>query len=216
MGHLASHIRYALRSLVGAPLFTALAVTSIALGIGANTAIFTLVDQILLRPLPVQSPHELALVRIEGSFNGSTWGDGSELSYPMYQDIRDHNDVFAGMFSRFGWPMHVGINGRTERTQGELMSGTYFAVLGVPAAQGRLFTPEDDRKPGGHSVAVLSHRYWQYRFASDPSVVGRKIAINGHAFTIVGVAAPGFDGVDIAEASQVFVPMMMKAQMTPG
>jgi predicted permease len=143
-------------------------------------------------------------------------GAGNELSYPMYQDIRDHNEVFAGMFSRFGWSMHLGINGRTERTQGELVSGTYFPVLGVPAARGRLFTPADDRVPGGHSVAVLSYRYWQNRFASDPSVVGRKVTINGQPFTIVGVAADGFDGVDIAQASQVFVPMMMKAQMTPG
>jgi predicted permease len=216
MNQLLVDIRHALRGIFGAPLFTALAVASIALGIGASTAIFTLVDQIVLRPLPVERPHELALVRIEGRFDGNTWGAGNELSYPMYMDLRDHNTVFSGMFSRFGWSMHLGVDGRTERVEGELVSGTYFPVLGVRAAAGRLLTPDDDRVPGGHSVAVLSYRYWQTRFKSDPAVVGQKIAVNGHPFTVIGVAARGFDGLDIASASQVFVPMMMKPQMTPG
>jgi predicted permease len=198
-----------------APLFTALAVASLALGIGANTSIFTLLDQVVLRPLPVERPGELVQVRIRGTFNGNSWGDGTELSYPMYLDFRDNNKVFAGMFARFDWAMHVDADGSTERISGELVSGTYFPVLGVRPAQGRLLSPDDDRAVGANPVAVLSHSYWKARFSGNPGVVGRKITINGHPFTVVGVAERGFSGIDVGAATQVFVPMMMKPQLTP-
>ena len=109
----------------------------------------------------------------------------------------------------FGFP------GATERVRGELVSGTYFPVLGVEAAVGRTFTPDDDRVPDGHPVAVLSYAYWQSRFAADPSVVGKTVLVNGHDFTIVGVAQRGFDGLDLGNPSQVFVPVMMRPELSP-
>jgi predicted permease len=216
MRRVIADVRFALRTLRRAPLFTTLAVLSIALGIGANTAIFTLVDQVVLRPLPIPAPDQLVQLRIDGTFSGNTWGDGSELSYPMYQDIRDRNSVFLGVCARFGWAMHLSGGGATERVNGELVSGTYFPVLDVGPARGRVITPADDRVTGGHPVAVLSFDYWTGRFNSDPRIVGRKILLNGQPFTIIGVSRRGFHGVDIGYATQVFVPMMMKPQMTPG
>jgi predicted permease len=216
MPQLLADVRLALRAWKRSPLFIVITVTSIALGLGANTAIFTLVDQVLLRTLPIERPHELVQVRSQGSSYGSNWGDGSELSYPMYADLRDHNTVFTGTFCRFGYPLHIGFSGRTERVAGELVSGTYFPVLGVSPVIGRTLLPEDDRTPGGSPSAVLSHAFWTSRFAGDPGVVGRPIVVNGHPFTIVGVAREGFDGVEVGRLTQVFVPMMMKAQLTPG
>jgi len=216
MTNLLSDFRLASRTLWKAPLFTTLTVVSLALGIGANTTIFTLLDQVVLRKLPVERPDELVQVQIHGSFHGNSWGDGSELSYPMYLEFRQSNAAFSGMFARFEWPMHIGTTRGIERVSGELVSGTYFPTLGVRAALGRLLTPADDRVPGGHSVAVLSHGYWKARFASDPTIVGQKLTVNSHPFTVIGVAAEGFSGIDVGSATQVFVPMMMKAQMTPG
>jgi predicted permease len=216
MTHLLSDIRYAIRSLRKAPLFTVLATTSIALGIGANVTIFTLLDQVVLRPLPVPRPDQLVQLKMDGSFQGNTWGDGSELSYPMYEDLRDHNRVFSGTFARFGWTMHMNVGERTERVAGELVSGTYFPVLGVRPAQGRLLSPADDAKIGGHPLAVLAYSYWESRFARDPAVVGRDIRLNGHPFTVIGVSEEAFRGIEPGNITQVFVPMMMKLQLTPG
>jgi predicted permease len=216
MSHLLADLRYALRMLRKSPVFTAVAMLSIALGIGANTAIFTLLDQALLRLLPVKNPQDLVLVRPKGPWSGSNWGDGNELSYPMYVDFRDHNDVFDGMFCRFSYSMHVGFSGKTERASAEIVSGTYFPVLGVRPALGRLIGPEDDKVPGGHPVAVLQYDYWKSRFSADPSVIGQKLIVNDHPMVVIGVAQEGFNGADLGNVSQVYVPMMMKAQMTPG
>src|SRR4029450_365553 len=216
MRHILPDFRYAFRALKSAPLFTALAAVSIALGIGANTTIFTLLDQIVLRPRPVERPAELVQLEIEGMFNGNSMGDGSELSYPMYRDIQAHNTVFAGMFARFNWAMHLRASSTTERVNGELVSGTYFPVLGVKAIEGRVIGPSDDRVQGGHPVAVLAFDYWKTRFAGNHAIVGQKITLNGHPFTVIGVAQEGFSGIDVGIATQVFVPMMMKPQMTPG
>jgi predicted permease len=210
-----SEVRLALRGWRRAPIFTVIAILSIALGIGATTAIFTLVDQVLLRSLPVHNPHELVQVTSRAVY-GENWGDGSEISFPMYEDLRDNNQVFSGMLARFGFNLHIGYGGQTERVTGELVSGTYFPVLGVGAALGRTLLPEDDVRPGGHPVAVLSHGFWVSRFASDPDVVGRGVIINGHPYTIVGVARPGFEGVEVGRPTQVFVPIRMKGQITPG
>jgi predicted permease len=209
-------IRYALRAWGKSPGFTLIAVASIGLGIGVTTAIFTLVDQVLLRRLPVKSPQELVQVTFEGSRYGSNWGDGTELSYPMYAAIRDGNDVFSGMFSRFGYSFQVGESVQPERVAGELVSGTYFPVLGVDPAHGRLLGEDDDRVPGGHPVAVLSHAFWSSRFGSDPAAVGRTLVVNGRTYTIVGVTQPGFEGIELGRQTQVFVPLAMKAQVTPG
>jgi predicted permease len=216
MRHILADFRYAVRTLKSAPLFTALAAVSIALGIGANTTIFTLLDQIVLRPLPIERPRELVQLRIDGEFDGNTWGDGSEISYPMFLDIREHNQVFSGVCARFEWQMHLNSGGTTERVNGELVSGTYFPVLGVHAVRGRLFGPDEDRNQNGHPVAVVSASYWRSRFAGDADVVGRKISLNGHPFTIVGVVQEGFTGIDVGYATQIWVPMMMKPQLTPG
>jgi predicted permease len=216
MNRILADLRLALRAWRKSPGFTAIAVASIALGIGANAAIFTLVDQVLLRALPVKDPAALVQVTYRGSNFGANWGDGSELSFPMYTDFRDNNQVFDGMFCRFSYPMHTGYSGRTERVAGEIVSGTYFQVLGVMPAAGRLLTPDDDKAPGAHPVAVLSHGFWTSRFAADRSIVGKSMVVNGHPFTVVGVAQAGFEGLELGEPTQIFVPTMMKAQLTPG
>ena len=215
MSSLLSDVRLALRGLRKVPVFTAVAVLSIALGIGANTAIFALVDQVLLRLLPVEAPGQLVLLQGRGSHTGSWRGDGFVLSYPMYRDLAANNQVFDGMFCRFGMNMHVGAADRTERVRGDLVSGTFFPVLGVGSAAGRLIGPDDDRTPGAHPVAVLSHSYWEARFAADPSVVGQKIVVNDQPMTVIGVARKGFEGVDVGAVTRVFIPIAMKGQMTP-
>jgi predicted permease len=207
-------LRFALRTLRKSPVFTAVAVISLALGIGANTAIFTLLDQILLRFLPVKDPQELVLLSMKGFHYGGNWGPNA-LSYPMYSDIKEHNTAFTDMFCRFGYSMSLSFDGKTERASGELVSGTYFPVRGVGAALGRTFTPEEDRTPNGHPVAMLSYAYWKTRFAGDPNIIGKSVIINSHNYTIVGVAQKGFDGVELGYTTQVFVPVMMKAQVTP-
>jgi predicted permease len=209
-------LRFALRSWIKSPTFTAIAVASIGLGIGVTTAIFTLVDQVLLRRLPVKDPQELVQVTFEGTRYGSNWGDDTELSYPMYTALREGNQVFSGMFCRFGYAFQVGESVAPERVAGELVSGSYFPVLGVGAAHGRVLTEDDDRTPGGHPVAVLGHAFWASRFGADPAAVGRSIVVNGRSYTIVGVAQAGFDGIELGRQTQVFVPIAMKAQLTPG
>ncbi len=207
-------LRFAVRTLRKSPVFTVVAILSLALGIGANTAIFTLLDQVLLRMLPVKEPQQLVALRMDGFHYGGNWGMNA-LSYPMYHDFSGHNSVFSGMFCRFQYPMSITIQGSTERVQGELVSGTYFPVLGVGAAAGRTLTPDDDRLPGGHPVAMISYTYWKTRFSGDPRVVGRNMVVNGHGYTVVGVAQAGFDGLEFGFPAKVFVPVMMKAQVTP-
>src|ERR1700682_1026410 len=159
-------LRYALRTLRKAPVFSGVAVLSLALGIGANTAIFSLVDQVLLRLLPVKEPQQLTILAMRGMHYGSNSG-GNALSYPMYSDIKANNQVFSGMFCRFPYRMSITFNGQTERVGGELVSGTYFPVLGVGAAVGRTFTAEEDQKIAGAPLAMLSYTYWRSRFAGD-------------------------------------------------
>ncbi|HXE12867.1 MAG TPA: ABC transporter permease [Bryobacteraceae bacterium] len=214
MGSVWNDIRYAFRGFRRAPLFVAVAVLSLAFGIGANTAIFSLVDQVLLRLLPVKNPDQLALLTMRGMHYGSNWG-GNALSYPMYTDYRDHNQVFSGMFCRFSLDASMGYGNRTERVPAELVSGTYFPVLGVTAALGRTFTSEEDRTPNGEPYAVLSYSFWQQRFSSDRSIIGKTLVVNGHNLTVIGIAQPGFDGVELGHTTKIFIPVMMKAQMTP-
>ncbi len=214
MGNFFQNVRFALRTFRKAPVFVAVAVLSLALGIGANTAIFTLVDQVLLRLLPVKNPEQLVLVRSKGPHYGSNNGR-YKLSYPMYEDFRDHNEVFSGMFCRWDTAFSVAADGKTERVYGEAVSGTYFPVLGVGAALGRVFTPDDDRVPDGHPIAVISYRYWLTRFGSDPNVINKKILINGYPFTIIGVSQAGYDGLDPTSSASIRVPIMMKHVLDP-
>jgi predicted permease len=247
--HIVRDLRYAFRGLAGSPLFTSVALLSIALGIGANTAIFTLVDEVLLRQLPVKNPEQLVLFNGARNHYGNNSG-GNMLSFPMYEDFRDAfvepfdsptaapaqsgrasgaklprvsppvangapvQKIFSGMFARRPIAMNVGIDGQTERVPGELVSGTYFQVLGVGAAAGRMIVPDDDKRNDG-PVAVLSHNYWRTRFGADPNVVGRTITVNNNKLTIIGVSQAGFDGVDIGYVPNIRVPVLMKAQMTP-
>jgi predicted permease len=216
MSKVIADLWYACRSLRKAPLFALVAVLSIAFGIGANTTVFTLVDQVLLRTLPVTRPAELVQVSAPNQESyGGGMGDGSELSYPIYRDLRDHNSVFAGMFCRTAATLYVTAGGRTEVAQGELVSGTFFPMLGVRPAVGRLFTAEEDRSIGDHPAAVLGYGYWQSRFNLDPSVLGRTIRINGHAFEIVGVVQPEFPGIDIGQPPQLYVPVTMQPALGP-
>ena len=215
MAHLLSDIRYAWRGLRKAPVFTAVAMLSIALGIGANTAIFTLVDQLLLRLLPVKAPRQLVLVTGEGFQYGNGWGEGNELSYPRFIDLRDNNRVFSAMFCRFAYGLHIGVGGQTEGIAGELVSGGYFSGLGVEARLGRMIGPQDETAAGADRVAVITYAYWNSRFAGDPAIVGKPILVNNEPMTVIGVAQQGFDGVNLGRAAHVFVPITMADLITP-
>jgi len=216
--NLVSDIRFALRNLKKAPVFAAVAVVSLALGIGANTAIFTLIDQLILRLLPVKNPSELVLLDSQGNHYGNNRGANS-FSYPMYKDFEASNRVFGGILARVTSPVSMSFHGQTERAAGELVSGSYFKVLGVPAAIGRTIAPDDDTTVLGRPVVVLSYRYWQNRFAGDPSVLNKTMILNGHNFTVIGVSGRGFDGIAPGSVTQLFVPITMKPwimQSAPG
>jgi predicted permease len=216
MTSIAADIRYALRNLRRSPLFTVVAVASLALGIGANTAIFTLVDQLILRLLPVRNPEQLVMIWSTGPHMGNNRGPRAS-SYPMYEDYQKKAQAFSYVFCRYETGLSVNFAGRTELVAGELVSGNYFQALGVKPVIGRLFTPEeDDRVYKGHPVAVLSYEYWNTRFAADPNVIGQKMIVNDYPMTIVGVSAAGFMGLDPARSPQVRVPVQMKPLMTPG
>src|SRR2546422_7190666 len=201
--------------LVRTPGFTAIAVLTLALGIGANTAIFTLLDQVLLRLLPVKDPQQLVLLSMRGRHYGSNWG-GNAISHPMYRDFQAHNEVFSEMFCRFPIAVSLSFGGQSERVAVELVSGTYFSALGVGPARGRVFTPEDDRLPSGHPYLVLNYDYWKTRFAADPEILGKELTINNYKMTVVGVAQQGFDGVELGHSPKIFIPIMMQPQTLVG
>ncbi len=215
MSTLLADLRYAVRGLRRSPLFSIVAVLSLALGIGANTAIFTLIDQVLLRKLPVTRPDELVMLYQQGAHMGSNMGTRMH-SYPIYQDYQKRAEPLAEVLCRRLIPASVSIDNSTERLQAELVSGNYFSMLGVKPALGRVFnSQEDDQVYQGHPVAVLSYDYWVSRFASDRNVIGKKILINDSPITIVGVSAAGFAGIDPAQSPQIRVPILMKTAMTP-
>jgi len=208
-------IRFAVRGLLRSPLFSIVAILSLALGIGANTAIFTLIDQILLRKLPVRAPDELVMLYQQGAHNGSNMGLRMH-SYPIYQEFQQRAEPLAEVISRRLIEASVSVDNQTERLDAEMVSGNFFSMLGVRPAVGRLFSSEeDDRTFMGHPVAVLSYDYWVRRFARDPSVVGKKILVNSYPMTIVGVSAAGFAGIDPARSPQMRVPIQMKPVMSP-
>ena len=216
MAKFVSDLKFALRNLRGAPLFTVVAVSSLALGIGANTAIFTLVDQLMLRLLPVQSPEQLVMIWTTGPHIGDNRG-ARAASYPMYQDFQQKAAAFSYVFCRYYTPTSISFGGQTERVNAELVSGNYFIAMGIGPALGRVFSPEqDDRVYEGHPSVVLSYQYWTTRFAANPAVLGQKILVNNYPMTIVGVSAAGFNGLDPARAPQIRIPIQMKALMTPG
>ena len=215
MLHWTRDLQFALRGFRKSPVYSAVAVLSLALGIGANTAIFTLVNQLILRRLPVQDPDRLVQLVGEGRHYGSDMGV-NPLSYPMFQDLSDGNQVFSGLMCRYRVNPSVMVVGETEVVGGELVSGDYFRVLGIQPAAGRLFTADDDVPLGAHPYAVLSYAWWQSRFAGDPNAVGRTIRVNGTPVTIAGVAQAGFDGVEPGLAASIFVAINVATAVRPG
>lgn len=213
-------IRYALRQLTNAPAFTVTAILTLALGIGANTAIYSLLDQVMLRSLPVQDPERLVMVQHTGSDRGRVnvyGGDmGDYYSYPMYRDLRDKNTVFSGLIATDQVQVGLQWHNQPELVNGELVSGNYFDVLGVKPAMGRLLLESDDEAQEKNPVVVLSYGYWQRRFGSDPRIVNDTILVNSHPFTVVGIAPPGFKSFVVGTSPNIFAPMMMKPQITPG
>jgi predicted permease len=213
--NLAPDLRFAWRAIRRSPLFASVAVLSLALGIGANTAIFTLMDQLMLRELPVKDPEGLVMLYQKGAHNGSNMGMRMN-SYPIYQDFQKKAAPLSEVICRRLVPGSISVDNQTERVEAEMVSGNYFSMLGVRPAAGRLFNSrEDDQVHMGHPVVVLSYDYWVNRFGGDPKVVGKKILVNNYPMMIVGVSGPGFNGLDPASSPQIRVPMLMKPVMMP-
>ncbi|MCB1057139.1 MAG: ABC transporter permease, partial [Acidobacteria bacterium] len=218
------NFRLALRSLLKSPLITAAAVLSLALGIGANAAIFSIFQSVLLRPLPVERPDELVNVSGPGVKSGSQSSNGSGdvdwvFSYPMFRDLEASDEVakvLSGLAAFRSFQANLAYQGDTVSGEGAMVSGGYFPVLGLRPALGRLLGPDDDRTVGAHPLVVLSHAYWQNRFASSPDVLDQTLVVNGRPLTIVGVAPAGFHGVTLGQDPQIFVPLSMRGVLVPG
>jgi predicted permease len=211
-------VRIALRRVAGSPGLTLLIVATFALGIGANTAVFSLFDQVLLRSMPVKDPGRLVIIHTPGPNSGmfeSNKNFPSPISYPMFTDFRDKTDVFDGVLAYMPTSVFFGVDNNTERVRVDLVSGSYFEVLGVRPALGRVLSTADDVTPGAHPVVVLSHSYWQRRFGSDPNLLGKTVRINASTMEVIGVAAAGFRGMEVGVEALAFVPLAMKREVTP-
>ena len=213
-------LKLALRTLFKTPFVTAVAVLSVALGIGANAAIFSLFNQMLLRPLPVPRPTQLVNLAAPGPNPGSQSctgaGDCTEVwSYPMFRDLEKAQNVFTGIAAHRTTGGSIAFRNQTMDAQGMFVSGSYFPVLQLQPAAGRLFGPADDQTVGAHPVTILSYTYWDTRLAKDPSVVGESITINGRPFTIVGITPEGFDGTTLGNKPVFYVPMTMRTALAP-
>jgi predicted permease len=200
-------LRYGLRMLFKNPGFTTIAVLTLSLGIGANTAIFTLLDKVLIRPLPVERPHQLV------TFVEDAGGAPAIFSYPLYAELRDRNDVLSGVVAYEQRPFSISDGSQTERVIGQIVSGNYFSVLGVRPALGRFFLPEEDRTPNTHPVIVISHGLWRRRFGADPAVIGKTLSLNAYRYTVVGVAPSEFTGTTRGTVNDVYAPIMMQARV---
>jgi putative ABC transport system permease protein len=221
MHSLMQDLRFSLRQIRRSPGFMITAVLTLALGVGANTAIFSLLDQALLRSLPVHEPEKLVVLSATGkAWEGHSSDNGAgverSFSYPMYRDLRDRGTAFDGLISTA--PIDVGItrNGTSDLANAEIVSGNYFSVLGVSPAKGRLLTQADDTTPGGNPVAVLGFNYWKTRLGADVNAVGQTLSINGQPFQIVGISAPEFQSAVWGQVPDVFVPISMLDQVRPG
>jgi len=215
------NLRLALRMLFRTPALTAIAILSLAIGIGANAAIFSLYNQMLLRPLPVRDPYGLVNLGAPGPKPGdqsSNLAGSSEntFSYPMFRDLEKAKTRFSGVAAHRILEANVGFRQQTTSGQGMLVSGSYFGVLGLTPAAGRLIGLDDDRTPGAHQVVVLSHGYWQTRFAMSPAVIGDTLTINGVPMTVIGVAPQGFTGTTLGALPNVFVPLSMRGRLMAG
>jgi predicted permease len=215
------NLRLAVRTLAKTPFVTVVAALSLALGIGANTAIYSVFDQLLATPLPVPAPEELVNLGAPGPKPGSTScndaGDCEEVfSYPMFRDLERLQTSFTGLAAHRAFGANLATRGQTENGRGMLVSGSYFQTLRINPAIGRLLGPEDDRTLGGHPVIVLSHEFWRRRYDGTPSVVNDTLIVNGQAMTIVGVTPADFKGTTLGSAPDVYVPLVMRRQMEPG
>lgn len=219
MGGLVQDLRIASRRLVQAAGFTVIVVLTFALGIGANTALFTLFDRVILRPLPVKDPERLVMLHAPGpsrGFRSQNKAEPAPMSHPEFKAFRDRGgDALAGVLAYFGAPVHLAVGEQPERVQAELVTGTYFDVLGLTASQGRLIARTDDERPMAHPVVVLGHAYWTRRFAADPRIVGSTVSINALPMTVIGVAPDGFRGLEVGSDPAVYIPLAMKRQITP-
>jgi len=203
-------LRYALRTLRRNPGFAAVAVLTLGLGIGANTAIFSLIDAILLKRLPVKQPEQLVQLR-----HADSRGTENTFAYRTYEQFRDQNQVLSGLLAYHPLRLTVSVDGQPESAEaGQLVSGNYYSVLGVDAALGRTITPDDDRAPGESPVCVISFNYWQRRFGGDPAVIGKTIHLSGAPFTIIGVSQRDFFGLEVGASMDISVPLMMRQQVT--
>ncbi|MFY9852466.1 MAG: ABC transporter permease, partial [Terracidiphilus sp.] len=206
-------IRYALRQLRKSPGFTLTVIVTLALGLGANAAVFTLFDQVLLRMLPVERPKELVRFVWTGSFSGEATSFGGDehnyFSYPMYKDLRDQSPAFASMLAADKANVGVSWHNQAENKDAEIVTGNYFQLLGLKPALGRLLSPQDDTAKNANPVAVLSNEYWKARFAAARDVVGQTVLINGHSFTIVGVAPENFQSAIGGYRPGLFIPVSM-------
>ncbi|HEX7239934.1 MAG TPA: ABC transporter permease, partial [Longimicrobiaceae bacterium] len=202
---LGADVRYALRSLRANPGFAAVAILSLGLAIGANTAIFSLIDAVMLRSLPVASPEELVRVMTPAR-DGSLGEGGDNFTNPIWEALRDRQDVFSGAFATADERFDLAAGGESRPVAGAWVSGGYFSTLGVRPAAGRLVAPADDYR-GCPPVAVVSHGFWRSAYAGSPAAVGKTLSLNGHPFEIVGVAAEGFTGVHVGRAAEVYVPL---------
>jgi len=221
MGSLLKDLRFSLRQVRRSPGFAITAVLTLALGVGVNTAIFSLLDQALLRLLPVRDPRQLVILSGTGDAwagHSSDHGAGVErsFSYPMYRDLQEHATVFDGLIATAPASAAIARKDTSETVAAELVSGNYFEVLGVRSAAGRVFSQEDDTKPGANPVVVASYNYWKTRLGGDSGVVGQTFAVNGHPYELIGVAAPGFQSAAWGETPDIFVPMSMLDQIIPG
>jgi putative ABC transport system permease protein len=203
-------LRYGVRMLFKNPGFTTITVLTLSLGIGANTAIFTLLDKVLIRPLPVERPDQLV------TFVEDAGGSPAIFSYPLYAELRERNDVFSGVVAYDQKPFSLSDGSQSERVIGQIVSGNYFAALGVRPALGRFFLPEEDRTPGTHPVIVISHGLWRLRFGGDPAVIGKTVSLNNNRYTVVGVAPSEFTGTTRGTVNDVYVPIMMQVQPGSG
>jgi len=215
-----ANLKLAVRTLARAPLVTGVAIASLALGIGANTAIFSLIQRVLLRPLPVPDPGRLVNVLASGPNPGTQScnrsGDCDVIfSYPMFRDLERGQAALTGLAGHRGIAADLAFRGRSLSGEGSLVSGSYFPVLGLRPALGRLLAPADDEAPGAHAVVVLAHHYWANELGADPSVLDQTIMVNGHAMTIAGVGPPGFEGTTLGSRPRVFVPLAMRKVMEP-
>ena len=216
MTRFTSDLRFALRQILRSPGFAITAIATLALAISANTAIFTLLNQALLRALPVKDPSQLVVLSFSGSAPGHLDSEGGDspgrrhyFSYPMYRDLRDKNTALSGLVAAAPASAGVSWNNHSEQVPVELVSGNYFETLGVQAATGRLLLPSDETFENANAVAVISFDYWKSHLAEAP-VAGKTLLINGYPFSIAGVAAPGFHSMVWGRLPDIYVPITMQ------